>query len=525
MEKLLIFFLFLFLIISPVEANEPLVGVTFKDAELSDVLRGLADIGGINILISNEVKGRISAHLQGISFSEAWEGILYTHGLDYYKKDNLYLVGCSDLIAQLSSNEVIKVFDLEGRAPDEIQKLMGEIFPELKIALDINSSSMICSGEKEKLKKVEEILSQVGGPLSKEKVRVLEIDNIQSENAVEIISQLYPGLTVITRGGDRIIVKGFPEKIKKAKKIIEEIDYPLPQKEILVKELEYGDPEIFEPLLQELFSEIEIKTDKRMQRLLLKGKPENLEEVVPVIEEMDQPRELILVEFRIEEVSSHFIKEKGLDLGQLASIDLFEEGFLLHGEGIRLNLENFLNLMEEEGVSETLARPSLTTLEGIEGILHIGDRIPVRGERINNDGDQRIDYLQTGIIISFTPRLSEGKYITLEVRPEVSKIGEELVSGFPRVSTREVETVVRVECGETFALGGLLQVEDRFRKKELPWFRKLPLIGSWLGSNKENKLATELIIFITPRVIRKDGGKSPGNQEEIMRKMDFKKKQ
>jgi len=524
LAKLLILFLFLALIISPAEGSEPLVEVKFNEAELSDVLRGLADIGGINVLISAEIEGRVSAHLEGISFSEAWAGILYTHGLDYYKKDNLYIVGPPDLIAELSSDEVIEVFSLEGRPGEEILRWVGEIFPGLKMALDIKSSSLICSGEKEKLQKVEEILSQVGGPGKKEKVIILEIDNIQPEEAIEIISRMFPGLTVIKQGRKQIIVRGFPEEIEKAKKLIEEIDYPLPQKEILVEELEYGDPEIFPPLLQGLFPEAEIKTDKRLNRLLLKGKPGILEEMLLVIEEMDQPRDLVLVEFRIEEVSSHFIKEKGLNLGQIASIDLLGDGFLLHGEGISLSLENFLDLMEEEGVSETLARPSLTTLEGIEGTLHIGDRIPVRGERINNDGGQNIDYLQTGIIISFTPRLSEGKYITLEVRPEVSKIGEELVSGFPRVSTREVETVVRVECGETFALGGLLQIEDRFRKKDLPWFRKLPLIGSWLGSSKENKLATELIIFITPRIVRKDGGKTLRDQEEIIEKTDLRKK-
>ncbi len=508
MKKILaIGILFFVFTISVTSAAEPFVEISFREAELVDVLRSIADFAGKNVLICSEIRGTVTAELKNISFYEAWEGIIYSYGLAYLEKDNLLLVGFPEKIETLEFEEKIKITELKGASPEETVEWAREIFPEIKVAFDSFSSSLILSGERKRLNELEKAISFIDRPVKKKetKIEVVKIGNFPIIEGKKIITTFFPEIKALGQGErNTIILKGNLQDIKKAKDLLKTIDEPPAEEKLVIKNLDYGNPEMIGPLLQDLFPEIEVKTETRLNRLLIRGKPENLKDVFPALEELDQPRALVGVEFKIKEVSSHFFREKGLDLDPGATIGVFKKNTLLNGAGINISLEKLIGFLEEEGVSETLARPSLTTLDGIKGTLHIGDRIPVRGERNNREGQQEINYLQTGIIISFTPRVSGDNYITLEVKPEVSTIGEELVGGFPRIRTREAETVIRIKSGETFAIGGLIQVQERQTKKELPWLRNLPLIGSWFSSRKEDQVKTELIIFITPRILKSE---------------------
>ncbi len=516
-------FLLLILIFTPVRIDGAMIEVSFREAEVDDVLRGLADIAGKNVLICSQVSGTVSANLEGVTFSEAWAGIIYSQGLAYLKKENIYLVGEPCLIEEIGSDKGIKILDLEGVNPEEAAEWVTEIFPELQVVVDNYSPSIICSGEKDQLESVQKIISQIDFPREGKEVMVLRLNYFPVEEGMQILERLFPELIGFDKTErDLLIIKGPAGEVEKAAGLIQKMDYPLPQRELVIRKLQYGDPEVLASILAGLYPDAEIEIDKRLNRLLLRGKEEILEEMLKVLEEMDQPRELILVEFRIEEVSSNFFKEKGFNLSGAGEINFFKDGFIQGGEGVQISLAKLLELIEEEGISETLARPRLTTLDGIKGTLHIGDRIPVRGERIDNGEERGINYLQTGILISFTPRVSDNEYLTLKVRPEVSTLGEELIGGFPRIRTREAETVVRVKSGETFALGGLLQVQDRLAKKEVPWFRKLPLVGSLFGSSKEDQMASELIIFITPRIVEENGGKEGLKKEKEFGNRIFK---
>ncbi|HCF93235.1 MAG TPA: hypothetical protein DER58_12305, partial [Firmicutes bacterium] len=100
-----------------------------------------------------------------------------------------------------------------------------------------------------------------------------------------------------------------------------------------------------------------------------------------------------------------------------------------------------------------------------------------------------------------TPRINKGGDITLYLKPEVSTITSTTAEGYPSISTREVETVLRVKDGETIIIGGLMRQTDLDTIYKLPILSDLPIIGNFFKFNsKSTTPKTELVFFITPKI-------------------------
>jgi type II secretory pathway component GspD/PulD (secretin) len=92
--------------------------------------------------------------------------------------------------------------------------------------------------------------------------------------------------------------------------------------------------------------------------------------------------------------------------------------------------------------------------------------------------------------------------ITTTISPEVSNITElDIQTGLPVLSTRRADTTVRVKDGETIAIGGLTLNQDQVTNRKVPLFGDIPLVGKAFRSQKRDKVQTELVIFVTPRIL------------------------
>jgi general secretion pathway protein D len=116
-----------------------------------------------------------------------------------------------------------------------------------------------------------------------------------------------------------------------------------------------------------------------------------------------------------------------------------------------------------------------------------------------------VRYKDTGVLLTVTPRVNSGGRVTLEIRQEVTDRGDPVNVGNIQNFTflqRKFESVVTVQSGETIVLGGLIRTNDSFSDSGVPFLRNLPIIGSLFGTTQNNKLRTELIVLMTPRVVR-----------------------
>jgi pilus assembly protein CpaC len=165
-----------------------------------------------------------------------------------------------------------------------------------------------------------------------------------------------------------------------------------------------------------------------------------------------------------------------------------------------------LEALETEGLLKVLAEPNLTALSGETASFLAGGEFPVAGQRDNN-GNVAIEFKPFGVSLSFTPTLLDESRISLKVRPEVSQLssqGAVIIDGQPvsAVSTRRTETTVELGNGESLSIAGLLQRNDQQDLSKVPGLGDIPILGALFRSDSYRRNETELVIVVTPYIVR-----------------------
>jgi pilus assembly protein CpaC len=189
-------------------------------------------------------------------------------------------------------------------------------------------------------------------------------------------------------------------------------------------------------------------------------------------------------------------------------------GTSLFGAGKLLGLDILggLDLGETLGQVTTLANPNLTALSGETGSFLAGGEIPIPVSQ--GLGAVSVEYKQYGVSLAYTPTvLSDGR-ISLRVRPEVSQLsaaGAVTIEGvqIPALTTRRAETTVELGSGQSLMIGGLLQNTHDNSIDKAPGLGDVPILGALFRSNGFKRNETELVIVITPYLVK------PVNASEI----------
>ena len=164
-----------------------------------------------------------------------------------------------------------------------------------------------------------------------------------------------------------------------------------------------------------------------------------------------------------------------------------------------------IDALKEDGLVKILAEPTLITLSGQEANFLVGGEFPVPVPQ--GLGTVGIDYKTFGVQLVFTPTVLSEDVISIQVRPEVSKLDFSTAvqfSGFvvPGISSRRASTVVELADGQSFAIAGLLQDDIKEVVSKFPLLGDIPILGVLFQSKEFEKNETELIIIVTPHLVK-----------------------
>ena len=190
----------------------------------------------------------------------------------------------------------------------------------------------------------------------------------------------------------------------------------------------------------------------------------------------------------------------------------------------KTNITAVLNAMESLTKVRVLSSPKLVVLNNHEAALQVGDQVPIVTQAAVSTVGQNspivnsVDLKDTGVILRVTPRANVSGRVVLEVTQEVSDVVPTTTSSInsPTIQQRKFSSVVAVRDGETIALGGLIQDSKSQTGSGIPLLRRIPVIGSLFGSDDHNTTRTELIVLITPHVIR-TGDETEDAMDELSR--------
>ena len=181
----------------------------------------------------------------------------------------------------------------------------------------------------------------------------------------------------------------------------------------------------------------------------------------------------------------------------------------LFGKVLGLDILGTLNLAEKDGFVTTLAEPNLTALSGETASFLAGGEFPIPVSQ--SLGSISIEYKQYGVGLAFTPVVLADGRISMRVRPEVSELSNEgavRLNNFlvPALTTRRAETTVELGSGQSFMIAGLLRNHNTNDINKAPFLGDLPIIGALFRSTSFRRDETELVIIVTPYLVRPTSG-------------------
>lgn len=278
-----------------------------------------------------------------------------------------------------------------------------------------------------------------------------------------------------------------------------------------------------------------LKVDARTNSIIIKDYPDRIEEIKKIISKLDIPAKLVEIEVTIATGTTGFTNTLGISLGGIKNGSSESSGLstsstiadnLNSGGGSNLLqpsgalglsgsmlftgakgiINAQLNMMEEEGNGRVLSNPRIVTLNNREATIISGKSISIP---VTTDNKIELETVDTGISIKATPHIIEkdgddSQDIMLDISIESSALGD-TTGGAINKTTNKINTNVIMKTGQTLILGGLFQYTENKTKGGVPFFKDIPFLGVLFSTKSKLLNKSELVFFITPRIITGGG--------------------
>ncbi|TDP96957.1 general secretion pathway protein D [Halanaerobium saccharolyticum] len=549
---LILILIFIFTATAAVGAQGRINDMNFKNADLTDVLRAIAEVANVNLITDSTVSGTVTVHLKDISFEKALDLITQTRSLTYKWDENTVVVAPPDRIDQIYANIVTEFVPINSNDMESISVIVRDIFPETQITSDSVRRQFILKGEEARVREIKEMINRLDSSAVVQEREEAEIAQAEAEIAekeeekekrytdsyqvinaemadlTDKLTNINPELAIRSNPlTNKIIISGTKDDVESAISMVATYDESLEPETRNIR-VDYVDTEQITEIVGKFYPDIKLHVNAKRKEIIINGAKNKLNGVVELVEEINKPQQQVIIETRVEEISTESLEDFGIDLSSdmlsrihfikdssdpsLADADGAEFGQI---EGIELTWPNFFRAIENDGTSKTLANPRLMTLNGEEAQMSIIDEVP--SPNFDEDGNIRsYDYERAGIELTFTPWITQNNEIELKINPSVSSFGANPPGPEPPSrKTRSVDTRLRLEDGETFAIGGLIQEDEIESMSKVPFLSEIPLIGEIFKSRSGETNKTELVILVTPRIINYGGTVYADNSAEI----------
>jgi type IV pilus assembly protein PilQ len=296
--------------------------------------------------------------------------------------------------------------------------------------------------------------------------------------------------------------------------------------------------------------------DDRTNNMIVTDRQSNITDMLGLIETLDRPTPQVMIEARIVESSRNFLRELGVQIGLLYSqttdqafpsriavrgartppneapgaiapppanflVDLPAAIASGAGGGIGLTLASVggslldiqLSALEASGRGKVISSPRIATLDNTEAVIQSGQRIPYA--TISQEGT-RTEFVDASLSLKVTPHVTPNDFISLEVTATRNAANFSQTSGgVPSIDTREATTKLLVKDGDTVVIGGLYTRTINDSKDGVPYLSKVPILGWLFQTTRTQDDTQELLIFITPRIIRQ-APETPGKTRAVV---------
>ena len=268
---------------------------------------------------------------------------------------------------------------------------------------------------------------------------------------------------------------------------------------------------------------VKVVADANNNALLVYATPFHYQKIERILRKLDVVSAQVLIEASIIEVSLQDDLQYGLEWafdnnlggGNTGTGLLDLGGGLGPGPGFSYSITNsagefkaVLNALAEKSLINVISTPSVLVLDNHTASIHVGDQQPIQSTTTLTDGgnvQNSITYKDTGVKLEVTPSVNDGGLVTMDIAQSVTDVG--LIDPATKQRSfreRNVNSKVAVRNGESVVLGGLILDNETEGKGGIPLLMDIPVLGSLFSTTTNKSVRTELLVFITPRVLESD---------------------
>jgi type II secretion system protein D len=361
--------------------------------------------------------------------------------------------------------------------PDERQAL--------SITVDSRTNALIVSGTPKYLELVGEVVAELDAEKANEReTLVYTLRNAQADEVARVVSEF------VSEDQRKLVQTLNSDQLPSAARLLER--------------------------------EVTIVGDLKSNAVLVNASPRYMEQVQSIIKELDVDPPQVLIQVMLAEITLDDNSDFGVTLnekvgviplkttGRYGSPDIFNQPLTGSFSVGFTDLSLVLSAMHAQGRLQLLSNPSITVANNEDGRIQVGSEIRLPDSIATFDtGTQSttVTAQEIGIILEVRPTINPDGFVRMDIRPTISRLSADTTDisetfKSPIIIKRTADTTVTVKDGETVVIGGLIEENSERRDMKIPFFGDIPIIGGLFRSETETRRRTELIIVLTPRVIR-----------------------
>jgi len=432
--------------------------LNFQDIDVRSVLQLLADTSGQNIVVSDSVTGNLTLRLQNVPWDQALDIVLRTKGLDKRRQDNVIIIGPTE---ELATRE---------KAQLEAHKEVQELSPIRSEFMQANYA---------KVADLAKMIRPTGGATAGGGGRNSMLSN--------------RGSLSIDERTNTLMVQDTAENLAEIRRLVQALDVPVRQ--VLIEARIVVVSDTFERDLGAQFGVTSAQQNGSNGLLAVTGSGTGAD---------------TMIQSALSNLSS------GLPVAPVATPALSNRymvntpaantngsiGISLLGGSYLVDLA--LSAAENEGKSETISSPRVITANQKQATIMQGVEIPYQESA--SSGATTTQFKNAVLSLKVTPLITPDNRVILDLDVSDDTVGQQVTSAtggsVPSIDTRQIQTQVLVGDGQTVVLGGILETTKSYSANKVPWLGDIPVLGNLFKSTTNINNKTELLIFITPKILR-----------------------
>ncbi len=462
---------------------EKSIFLDLRDINVVDILKFLALQGDLNIVTSKNVQGRSTLVLRNVKIKDALDIIVISNQLAYeIKNDIIYVMPEEEYVTVYGKNyndkRRIATRTIEYAKPTYVLTALEALQSTIgKVLVDEDTGTVIMIDTPEKLIQMNAVLNDMERRLD------TQVVTLQNAAAKDIETQLKlrldakaVGTVVADERSNQLIISAYPERMKEVLEIVKSLDTP--ERAVLLE------VRILQLTLKPSF-DYGIDWQKTFTG---EGTPSNLQAL-------------------------DFHGSFPIDANVSTDAAIRTVGRFAVGNASADDYTVALKLLREVSDTKILANPRIMVLDNQTAKLNIGDRVPyvittTTGTGNNVSVSEDIRFIDIGLLLNVSPKINDDGYITMKIEPEISSRTGTLVTPtnnqIPIVNTTKLDSSIIVKDGKTIILGGLRRDDLSKENRGLPGLMDIPVVGNLFKNRNETYTKTEIVIFITPKIVRGD---------------------